>query len=135
MRSSSRRARGASSALALSVAIAVVVPSPLALADDRRKPSRRTVAECTAFEQTDRETEDGVDFSIRNACSMPVTCSLSWAVTCAPESKKRRSRKVDSHDFQLDADAAITLTASTARCGDDGWAIDGISWSCAPARD
>ena len=134
MRSKSIRARGAWCALALCLAI----PTELALADDndnRRKPSRKTVAECTSFEQTDRETEDGVDFSVRNACSMPVSCSLSWALTCAPESKKRRSRKVDTHAFQLDADNGITLTASAVRCGDDGWAIDSITWSCAPASD
>jgi hypothetical protein len=133
MRSTSVRARWASCALALCLAI----PTPLALADEgeRKKPSRKTVAECTSFEQTDRETEDGVDFSVRNACSMPVSCSLSWALTCAPASKKSRSRKVDTHAFQLDADNGITLTASTARCGDDGWAIDSITWSCAPASD
>ena len=121
-------ARGASFALAL----ALVIPADLALADERR---RRSVSDCTSFSQEDRATEDGVDFSIRNACSMPVSCSLSFTVTCAPESKKRRSRKAASHNFDLAADAGITLTASTERCGDDGWSVDDISWSCAPSRD
>jgi hypothetical protein len=121
-------ARGASLALVL----ALVIPADLAFADERR---RKSVSECTSFSQEDRATEDGVDFSIRNACSMPVSCALSFTVTCAPESKKRRSRKASSHAFDLAADAGITVTASAERCGDDGWSIDDISWSCNPARD
>ena len=129
-----RRARWACFALALSL----VLPTQLAVADDaktRPMKKKKSVDECTSFDQRDRDEEDGVDFSIHNSCSMPVSCSIRWAVTCAPESKKRRSRKSDSHAFQLDASNGITLTASTSRCGDDGWQVDDISWSCAPARD
>jgi hypothetical protein len=122
-----RRARWALFALALSL----VIPTQLATADKKK----RSVDDCTSFDQKDRDDEEGVDFSIQNSCSMPVACSLQWTVTCAPESKKRKSRKRDSHSFQLDASNGITLTASTARCGDDGWQVDDISWSCAPARD
>lgn len=135
-----RRARWASLALALSIAL----PAQLAAADQKtggssgtaaKKKERRSISECTSFDQRDREEEDGVDFMVTNSCSVPVACSMRWTVTCAPESKKRRSRKSDSHAFSLDASNGITLTASTARCGDDGWSIDDISWSCAPSQD
>jgi hypothetical protein len=135
MRSTSRPARWATLALALSLA----VPAQLAVADQKpgtakKKPRpRKSIAECTSFEQRDRDAEDGVDLFVNNGCTVPVACSMQWTVTCAPESKKRRSRKSESHDFALDASNGITLTASTARCGDDGWSIDSISWSCAPS--
>ena len=103
------RARWALYALALSLAI----PTQLAAADNKSK--RKSVDDCTSFDQRDRDDETGVDFSINNSCSMPVSCSIRWAVTCAPESKKRKSRKADSHSFQLDASNGITLTASAAR--------------------
>jgi hypothetical protein len=121
------RARWATLALALTLAL----PTQLAAADGKKK----SVDECTSFDQQDRDDDDGVDFTIHNSCSMPVACSIRWTLTCAPESKKRRSRKTDSHAFQLDAANGITLAASTAKCGDDGWSIDDISWACAPARD
>jgi hypothetical protein len=137
MRSISR-ARWASLALALSIAL----PAQLALADrktdgdaKKKKVERKSVAECTSFDQHDREDEEGVDFSVNNSCSMPVSCSMRWTVTCAPESKKRRSRKSDSQSFALDASNGITLTASTARCGDDGWSVGDISWACSPSQD
>jgi len=131
-----RRARWALLALALSIAM----PTQLAVADDNAskttaKKKRRSVDECTSFDQKDRDDEEGVDFSVNNSCSMPVACSVRWRVTCAPESKKRRSRKSDSQSFQLDASNGLTVTASTARCGDDGWQVDDISWACEPARD
>ena len=134
------RARWATLALALSIAL----PAQLALADKKtesgsadakKKKERKSVAECTSFDQRDREDEDGVDFSVSNSCSMPVSCSMRWTVTCAPDSKKRRSRKSDSKSFALDADNGITLTASTARCGDDGWSVGDISWACSPSQD
>jgi len=143
MRSMPHRARWATLALALSIALPVqLVAADDAAADDKpaagtakKKRERRSISECTSFDQRDREDEDGVDFMVNNSCSVPVACSMRWTVTCAPESKKRRSRKSDSHTFSLDASNGITVTASTTRCGDDGWSIDDISWSCAPSQD
>ena len=138
MRSISRRARWVTYALALAIAI----PSTLATtasAEDKTptvtKKKRRSVAECTSFDQRDRDEEDGVDFAVHNACAIPVSCSVSWALTCAPESRKRKSRRHDNKRFQLDAAHGISVTATTTHCGDDSWSIDRISWSCEPAKD
>jgi hypothetical protein len=134
MRSMSHRARWATFALALCLAM----PAQLAIADDKpakTEKKKKSLSECTSFDQRDRDDETGVDFLINNSCTVPVACSMQWTLTCAPESKKRRSRKTDSHDFRLAADAGVTLTASTDRCGDDGWSLDNISWSCAPSDD
>jgi hypothetical protein len=136
MRSIPHRARWATLALALTIAvpaIADVGTSDTASPDGKKK--KRSISECTSFDQRDRDTEDGVDFTINNSCTVPVACSMRWTVTCAPQSKKRRSRKSDSHAFQLAADAGIKLTASAERCGDDGWSVDDISWSCNPSED
>ena len=127
MRTTSR-VRWASLALALSI----LVPTQLAAADGKGK---RSISECTSFDQKDRDDEDGVDMTIQNSCSVAVACHIKWDLTCAPESKKHRSRKTESHAFALDSTNGITLTASSARCGDDSWAIDEISWSCDPQKD
>jgi hypothetical protein len=134
MRSISR-ARWATLALALSIALPQLAVADRKTDGSAKKKVRASVAECTSFDQQDREDEDGVDFSVNNSCSMPVECSMRWTVTCAPDSKKRRSRKTDNRSFALDADNGITLTASTAQCGDDGWSVGEISWSCAPSQD
>lgn len=102
---------------------------------DAKASKKRSLAECTSFGQQDREAEDGVDLAVTNSCSVAVTCSVSWTLTCAPESKKRRSSKADSHVFSLDSAAALTVSATTERCGDAGWALTDIQWSCAPKAD
>jgi hypothetical protein len=140
MRSMSRRARWAICALALAIALPAAADrkdrknrgSGASGAAEKKKV--KSIAECTAFDQVDREAEDGVDFSVHNSCGAPLACSIQWTVTCAPESKKRRSRKVESQSFGLESSTGITLTASAARCGNDSWSLSGISWNCAPRQ-
>lgn len=114
------------------LALTILVPAQLAVADGKTK---RSISECTSFDQKDRDAEDGVDLSVQNNCTVAVSCHISWDLTCAPDSKKRRSRKSESHAFALDSDNGLTLTASASRCGDDSWSIDDISWSCEPKKD
>jgi hypothetical protein len=114
--------RGATCALAISFAIAAP-----ALAD--RSP--RTLAACTRFEQTD-EGDDRVAFAIRNACSIPVDCAVSWRVVCAPASKARRALHPGSAKLAIAEGASDRTEASAAVCGDDAWLIDRVQWRCEP---
>ena len=112
-------------------ALALLLSSSIALAD---RASRRTVAECTSFDQTD--TDDAtVSLAVSNSCTVPVDCKLSWRVVCAPDSKKRRATHLGTASFTLDAAGARATEASAAVCGDDAWVLDAVSWSCAPNAD
>jgi len=123
------RARRRSCVLALLVCLCIPT---LAAADD--PPRRRPVSACTRFDQR-ASGEDAVDLVVANRCAIPVDCSVTWTVTCAPESPKRRSTKREGAAFRLEPTTSQTTTASAARCGGDGWQITAITWSCAPARD
>lgn len=107
--------------------LAVMVPAAFA---DRTK----SIAECTYFDQTDKD-DDKVELSIKNLCTVPVDCSMSWRVVCAPDSKKRRAVHPASAKFALESGATSSKEASAGVCGDDGWAIDSIKWSCQPNND
>jgi len=116
--------RWAACALAISICI------PVALADHGYK----SVASCTTFGQQDKD-EDKVQFTIQNSCSIPVDCSISWRVLCAPESKKRRAVHAGAAKLALTNGASQSTDASAAVCGADSWSIDSISWNCQPNRD
>lgn len=118
-----RWARWASCALAISICIPASA--------DR---IRRTVASCTSFDQSD-PGETNVGFTVRNACSMPVDCSVSWRLVCAPEAKKRRAAHPASANFSLDPGTSQRTEASAAACGDDSWVIDSVRWSCQASKD
>jgi hypothetical protein len=120
--------RGAACALAISVSIPVALP--VALADRGAK----SIASCTSFDQQDKG-DDRIEFTIRNSCTMPVDCSISWRVLCAPESRKRRASHPGATRLSVSNGGALTAEASAAICGDDGWSIDSISWSCQPNRE
>jgi hypothetical protein len=122
-------ARWAGCALAL-----MSLLSSTAIADGKHvKKNKSSVAECASFDQKD-SGDTTVDFTITNACSINVECSVTWSVTCAPDTK-HRSRKQEGASFNLAATEVKTTQADASRCGDDGWAIDDVSWSCAPSKD
>ena len=116
--------RWAISALALSLFV------PVALAD--RDP--KSVSTCASFNQADKG-DDKVAFTLQSSCSIPLDCSISWRVVCAPESKKRRAEHAGGAKLALISGSTQTAEASASVCGDAGWAIDSISWSCQPNKD
>ena len=119
--------RWAAYALAISICC---VPAAVAFADRGTK----SIADCTSFGQQDKG-DDKVEFTIQSSCTVPVDCSITWRVVCAPESKKRRAVHAGAAKLALLNAGAQTAEASAAMCGDAGWAIDNISWSCQPNKD
>lgn len=121
--------RWAASTLALALSI---VPASAVPASADRAP--RSLAACTSFDQVDRG-DDRVAFTIHNACSVPVDCSVSWRVVCAPDAKKRRASHPGSARLALAEGTSGSAEASAAICGDDAWVIDAVVWACQPNKD
>jgi hypothetical protein len=109
------------------LAISIVVP---AFADR----AQRSLSSCTSFDQADKGG-DKVAFTIHNACTIPIDCSVSWRVVCAPDSKKRRASHPSSAKFAIADGGSESAEASAAICGDDAWTIDSVHWTCVPNRD
>jgi hypothetical protein len=118
-----QRARWASCAVALMICLP-------AIADEHKK----SVGDCAAFDQAD-QGDDAVAFTIKNACSMPLDCTIAWRVVCAPSSKKRRAVHATSAKLALIDGTSQTKEASASVCGDDDWTIDSVDWSCEPNKD
>jgi hypothetical protein len=114
----------------LACALALSICVPVALADRGTK----SIASCATFGQQDKG-DDKVELSINNACGIPVDCSITWRVVCAPESRKRRAVHAGLAKMALPDGATQTAEASAAICGHDGWSIDSIAWTCQPSRD
>jgi len=121
---SARWTRWATCALALSICLP-------ALAE---RTKNRSVGDCAAFDQEDKG-DDKVEFTIRNSCSVPVDCAISWRVVCAPSSHKRRNVHPGTAKLALDEGNVKQAEASAEICGDDSWAIDAVEWNCQPNRD
>ena len=118
-----RWARWATCALAVSICVP-------ALADR----AHRSVATCARFDQVD-QGDAKVAFTIHNTCSIPLDCAMSWRVVCAPDSKKRRSAHPAATTVTISDGSSQSAEASAAVCGDDGWVIDSVRWSCQPNKD
>jgi len=110
----------------------MMIVIPAATAD--RGSSKKSLSSCTSFDQLDKD-EDTVEFTIHNTCSIPVDCTMSWRVVCAPDSKKRRATHPGSAKLSLTNSAMGSAQATASVCGDDAWAIDSVNWSCEPNKD
>lgn len=133
MRFGSQGPRWVGSALALCSLFVSVTAGADKDAAPAKKP-HASIADCATFVQKDA-TETTVEFTVDNSCTVAVECTVTWSVTCAPDSRKKRSKKFEGASFKLGTAEIKTTTADAARCGDDGWAIDDVSWSCAPSKD
>lgn len=96
--------------------------------------TRKSLDDCTSFDQTDKD-EATVDLSISSTCTIPIDCSVSWRVVCAPDSKKRRATHRGAAKLAFPTTGNKSVEASAAVCGDDSFAIDSINWSCEPNKD
>ncbi len=114
--------RWATCALAISIAIP-------ALADHKK-----SLADCTSFEQSEKG-DAALEMTLHNSCSVPVDCTISWRVVCAPESKKRRAVHPSTTKLTLASGATSSADATAGACGDDGWSIDSIEWTCLPNKE
>ena len=95
---------------------------------------KKSLADCTSFEQTEKN-DDTVTLSVKNSCTIPLDCSMSWRVVCAPDSKKRRSVHPNEVKSTLDPTTELQRDATAAICGDDTWTLDSVTWTCAPNKD
>ena len=129
MRLPTRGARWALCALALSLAASPAYADRGKKKKPRAKP-RESVAACTNFDQQDRE-DDSVDLVISSTCEVPVACSVSWSLVCAPGTKHAH-RSQHGEAFALTSSQTQSTNASAGTCGNDGWVIDDVVWSCNP---
>ena len=121
---STRRARW------LAFAIALSFFTPAALADSGRK-KRRSIESCASFDQRDRADEDGVDFVVTNSCDIKLACGVKWSLTCGPDTRKEKKTRHGAA-YELEDGQTEETEASTTDCGNSGWSISDISWSCEP---
>ena len=108
------------------LAIAIWVP---ALAD-----RRKSLDDCTTFDQAEKE-DDKLVLTVKSSCTVPIDCSVSWRVVCAPDSRKRRAVHASAAKFSLTRGDAKSTEVSAAICGDDPWTIDEVSWGCTPSKE
>ena len=95
---------------------------------------RRSLDDCTSFSQVE-ETEEVTSLTVTSTCSIPIDCTVSWRVVCAPDSKKRRAAHRNSVVFAFPTTDTKTARASAEICGDDSFVIDSVQWSCQRNRD
>ncbi len=112
---------------ALLAAGAYTYAPAVATAQDKSSPRRPIrVARCVKYDQG--ASDSYVTLELRNACSFAVTCSMSWEVRC--DSDEPGDMRTESSDISLDKGETRSVIADAQRCGDDGWSVEDVEWTC-----
>src|SRR5687767_5213631 len=109
------------------LALSICVPAALA------KGAKKSLADCTSFKQTEKG-DDAFELTVHNSCKAQIACSMSWKVTCNPDSPKRRTVHEKSSKFTLSEGTGQTVEASAAICGDEPFTISSVQWGCEPSK-
>lgn len=115
-------------------ALAAMIVVPLATRADSSAEGRKSLDDCTSFQQVET-SDEAMDLTIHSTCSIPIDCTVSWRVVCAPDSKKRRTTHRGSAKLAFPTIDTKSAQASAAVCGDDSWVLDSINWACEPNKD
>lgn len=116
------------------LAASILVPALAMSTAQTATAGARSLDDCTSFAQTD-STDESMTLSITSTCKVPIDCSVSWRVVCAPESKKRRAVHKGAAKFAFPTTDTKSATATADVCGDDSFAIDSVTWSCSPNKE
>jgi len=95
---------------------------------------KKSLAECTSFKQSEKG-DAAMELEVHNSCKVPVDCTVSWRVVCAPDTKKRRSTHEKTAAFTLTEGGEQATEASASVCGDDSWTIESVQWGCEPNKE
>jgi hypothetical protein len=113
-----RLASWVTSVLSCAAFAAVIASVGDASADDSTR-----VSKCVKYQQTQKET--AIEVRLTSSCSIDLACSVTWKLACEGKEPTHEAKA-----FPLLAGDVGQVTASAARCGDAGWAIRGVRWSC-----
>jgi hypothetical protein len=96
----------------------------MANAQSKKKvEARRDVSRCVKYVQ--RQKDDGLDLNLDSSCDMDLACSVSWVLSCEGSADRN-----EASAFELLAGTAYGVSASAGVCGDSGWSIKRVRWSC-----
>ena len=82
-------------------------------------------SDCAEYSQD--KVNDGLRFELRNTCSYPLTCSLSWEVRCQGG---RNSPGARSTQLELPPNGSGSAAAYASACAPHGWSISDVRWRC-----
>ena len=92
----------------------------------KKGPKIEAVNACMKYREQKLVEDGGLRMELRNCCHGPVKCSVSWQVRCG----RRGPSDPRSADLQIAAGATASAYGYGTECGDEGWQIFGVRWSC-----
>ncbi len=77
--------------------------------------------------------DDGMQLHLRNRCGIDLQCTASWEVVCQGEDATATHKGASA--FGLADQSSNGAYVSAARCGEEGWRIRKVRWSCVDSED
>jgi len=98
---------------------------------DKRVAKKRAIRRCVSYKQ--EQYDDGLSILLKNRCDFDLSCSLSWRVRCDEDESGTKRSKAEL--LTIDQGNSDSAYASASVCGDDGWRVTDVRWSCEDAAE
>jgi hypothetical protein len=116
------RAAMVGSALAIGLsAVAAAQPKK-----PKKEPPQVNVGECVRYSQD--QDDGGISFVLKSTCQADLECSISWVLRCDGDGADQKRQ--GARTFFLGTGQSDGARGSADECGDKGWSIGKVRWSC-----
>ena len=99
--------------------------------DKASAKKQRAIRRCVQYRQ--EQYDDGLKIRLKNQCELDIECTISWSVRCDQDGPETQRSKAEV--LMIDRGMTDGAYASAAACGDDGWRISRVRWSCRDAAE
>jgi len=97
--------------------------------DQPSRAKRKRVKRCVKFDQTLAADQGSITLELDNKCRFDVLCTMRWRVVCDSDDEDSPNRN-KRESFELSAGGSYSAVADSVPCGDDGWEVTDVTWTC-----
>lgn len=93
----------------------------------KTRTAKARLSRCVKYSQEIGEAD--MTLVLKNRCKQALECTMTWALQCHKEDDATETTE-RGETFDIARGQDHTVIASASLCGDDGWSIQDVRWSC-----
>lgn len=94
---------------------------------EKPRTAKARLSRCVKYSQEIGEAD--MTLALTNRCKQALECTMTWSLQCHKDDDEVEATE-RGETFDIARGKRYTVTASASLCGEDGWSIEDVSWTC-----